>query len=216
MNNPSQNIIIYNTADGKTSVSLLAKNGTVWMNQMQISELFATSIPNISMHITNIFKENELDKNSVVKDYLTTVSDGKNYNVSHYSLEMILAIIEKNNTNKYFNYNFDTIKLNLKRNPMIKRTLALFFLLLLLPVSVWGNEFEEGVVEYKKGQYHIALNLFNLSCKEGNKQGCYNLAVMYKHGQGIRPSRQKAKELFSMACQDNLKECHFNSLNNES
>ena len=92
MNNPSQNIIIYNTVDGKTSVSLLAKSGTVWMNQMQIAELFATSIPNISMHITNIFKENELDKNSVVKDYLTTANDGKNYNVAHYSLEMILAI----------------------------------------------------------------------------------------------------------------------------
>ena len=92
MNNPPQNIIIYNTVDGKTSVSLLAKNGTVWMNQMQIAEPFATSIPNISMHITNIFKENELDKNSVVKDYLTTAGDGKNYNVTHYSLEMILAI----------------------------------------------------------------------------------------------------------------------------
>ncbi|PRM90088.1 hydroxyacid dehydrogenase [Aliarcobacter cryaerophilus] len=92
MNNPSQNIIIYNTVDGKTSVSLLAKSGTVWMNQMQIAELFNTSIPNISMHITNIFEENELDKNSVVKDYLTTASDSKNYNVTHYSLEMILAI----------------------------------------------------------------------------------------------------------------------------
>ena len=92
MNNPPQNIIIYNTVDGKTSVSLLAKSGTVWMNQMQIAELFATSIPNISMHITNIFKENELDKNSVIKDYLTTANDDKNYNVSHYSLEMILAI----------------------------------------------------------------------------------------------------------------------------
>ena len=92
MNNLSQNIIIYNTIDGKTSVSLLAKNGTVWMNQMQIAELFATSIPNISMHITNIFKENALDKNSVVKDYLITANDDKNYNVTHYSLEMILAI----------------------------------------------------------------------------------------------------------------------------
>lgn len=92
MNSPSQNIIIYNTIDGKTSVSLLAKNGTVWMNQMQISELFATSKQNISLHIQNILEENELDQNSVVKEYLTTASDGKNYNVSHYSLEMILAI----------------------------------------------------------------------------------------------------------------------------
>ena len=92
MNNLSQNIIIYNTVDGKTSVSLLAKSGTVWMNQMQIAELFTSSKQNISLHIQNILKENELDQNSVVKEYLTTAGDGKNYNVTHYSLEMILAI----------------------------------------------------------------------------------------------------------------------------
>jgi len=86
------NIIIYNTADGKASVSLLTKDGTAWLNQGQLAELFATSIPNISMHISNIFEEGELDKNSVVKDYLTTASDGKNYSVSHYALAMILAI----------------------------------------------------------------------------------------------------------------------------
>lgn len=85
-------IIIYNTADGKASVSLLAKDGTAWMSQAQIAELFATSIPNISMHISNIFEEGELVQNSVVKDYLTTAADGKNYSVAHYSLEMILAI----------------------------------------------------------------------------------------------------------------------------
>lgn len=86
------NIIIYNTADGKASVSLLTKDGTAWLSQSQLAELFATSIPNISMHISNIFEEGELDKNSVVKDYLTTASDGKNYSVSHYALAMILAI----------------------------------------------------------------------------------------------------------------------------
>lgn len=86
------NIIIYNTADGKASVSLLTKDGTAWMNQSQIAELFATSKPNISMHISNILEEGELDENSVVKNYLTTAADGKNYSVSHYSLEMILAI----------------------------------------------------------------------------------------------------------------------------
>lgn len=86
------NIIIYNTTDGKASVSLLTKDGTAWLSQSQLAELFATSIPNISMHISNIFEEGELDKNSVVKDYLTTASDGKNYSVSHYALAMILAI----------------------------------------------------------------------------------------------------------------------------
>lgn len=86
------NIIIYNTADGKASVSLLTKDGTAWLNQNQLAELFATSKQNISLHINNIFEEEELDANSVVKDYLTTAADGKNYSVSHYSLEMILAI----------------------------------------------------------------------------------------------------------------------------
>ena len=87
-----QNIIIYNTNDGKASVALYARDGMVWMNQNQIAELFATSKPNISMHITNILKEKELEVNSVVKDYLTTASDNKQYNVTFYSLEMILAI----------------------------------------------------------------------------------------------------------------------------
>lgn len=87
-----QNIIIYNTADGKASVSLYAKDGNVWMNQNQLAELFDTSVPNISMHIKSILKNKELDSNSVVKDYLTTASDGKQYEVTFYSLAMILAI----------------------------------------------------------------------------------------------------------------------------
>jgi hypothetical protein len=85
-------IIIYNTQDGQSSVSLHAKDGSVWMSQNQLAELFATSKPNISMHISNILKEKELDENSVVKDYLTTAADGKKYSVTFYSLDMILAI----------------------------------------------------------------------------------------------------------------------------
>ena len=85
-------IIIYNTDDGKASVSLMAKDGTVWMNQNQLAELFATSKQNISLHIRNILKEGELEQNSVVKEYLTTATDGKKYKVTFYSLDMILAI----------------------------------------------------------------------------------------------------------------------------
>jgi hypothetical protein len=87
-----QNIIIYNSSDGKASVALYAKDGTVWMNQKQIAELFSTSVPNISMHIANILEEKELDVNSVIKDYLTTAEDGKEYQVTYYCLDMILAI----------------------------------------------------------------------------------------------------------------------------
>ncbi|EMS81053.1 hypothetical protein [Desulfotignum phosphitoxidans] len=69
-----QDIIIYNTVDGKAAVSLYAKDSMVWMNQSQLAELFDTSMPNISIHISNILKEKELDENSVVKNYLTTAA----------------------------------------------------------------------------------------------------------------------------------------------
>lgn len=72
-------LIIYNTPDGRTKVSLMAKDGKVWMNQQGIAELFGTSKPNISMHMSNVFKDRELEPDQVVKQYLTTASDGKNY-----------------------------------------------------------------------------------------------------------------------------------------
>jgi len=87
-----QNLIIYHTADGKAAVSLHARDGNVWMNQSQLAELFATSKQNISLHIANILKENELSADSVIKDYLTTAADGKQYSVTFYALDMILAI----------------------------------------------------------------------------------------------------------------------------
>jgi hypothetical protein len=87
-----QHLIIYNTKDGKAAVSLYARDGNVWMNQAQLGELFATSVPNISTHISNILKEKELGRDSVVKDYLTTAADGKDYKVTFYALDMILAI----------------------------------------------------------------------------------------------------------------------------
>ena len=59
-------LIIYNTPDGRSKVALMARDGMVWLNQQSIAELFGTSIPNISIHISNIFKENELDKDSVI------------------------------------------------------------------------------------------------------------------------------------------------------
>ena len=74
-----QEIIIYNTEDGKASVALFAKEGDVWMNQIQLAELFDTAEQNISLHIINILKEKELEAISVVKDYLTTAVDGKKY-----------------------------------------------------------------------------------------------------------------------------------------
>ena len=90
--NTQQKIIIYKTDGGKVKISLFAKDGSVWLNQNQLADLFDTSVPNISMHISNILKDNELSPNSVIKNYLTTACDGKNYEVTFYSLDMILAI----------------------------------------------------------------------------------------------------------------------------
>ena len=87
-----QELILYNSEDGKSRVTLLARDGSVWLNQSQLAELFATSKQNISVHIGNILKEKELDDNSVVNYYLTTAADGKPYQVKFYSLEMILAV----------------------------------------------------------------------------------------------------------------------------
>jgi hypothetical protein len=85
----ADDLILYTSEDGKSRVSLYARDGSVWLNQQQMAELFATSKPNISMHISNILKDKELDSNSVVKDYLTTALDGKSYMVKYYSLEMM-------------------------------------------------------------------------------------------------------------------------------
>lgn len=86
------NIIIYQTQDGKTKIDVKIDNDTVWLNQSQIAELLQTTKQNVSSHIQNIFKEQELVENSVVKDFLTTATDGKDYNVKHYSLDVIISV----------------------------------------------------------------------------------------------------------------------------
>jgi len=88
----SGEVILYRTNDGKALVQLRAMDGSVWLSQMEIAELFATTKQNISLHIQNILKEGELTPNSVVKDSLTTAADGKNYRTLLYRLEMILAV----------------------------------------------------------------------------------------------------------------------------
>ena len=87
-----QNLIIYNTLDGKVSVTMMARDGNVWMNQKQMAELFATSKQNVGQHIANILKENELSLDSVVKNFFITAADGKLYDVTFYSLDMVLAV----------------------------------------------------------------------------------------------------------------------------
>ncbi len=88
----SENLILYTSNDGRSTVSLFERDGSVWLEQSQMAELFATSKQNVSLHIKNILKDKELDADSVVKDYLITAADGKKYSVKFYSLEMIMAV----------------------------------------------------------------------------------------------------------------------------
>ena len=85
-------LILYQTEDGLTRVQLRVVDGSVWLSQLEIAELFATSKQNVSLHVANVLKEGELTADSVVKDSLTTAADGKNYRTKLYRLEMILAV----------------------------------------------------------------------------------------------------------------------------
>lgn len=86
------NIIIYQTDDGMTHIDVKFEDETVWLTQAQLCELYQTSKSNISEHIKHIFEEGELEENSVVRKFRTTASDGKNYNVTHYNLDMIISL----------------------------------------------------------------------------------------------------------------------------
>lgn len=85
-------LIFYRTEDGKAEIHLRAEEGTVWLTQGEIAELFATTKQNVSLHARNILEEKELAENSVVKESLTTASDSKRYRTKLYNLDMILAI----------------------------------------------------------------------------------------------------------------------------
>ena len=85
-------IIIYKTEDGVTKIDVRLENETVWLSQMQMAELFQTTKQNISLHINNIFREGELEESQVVKDFLTTASDGKNYHTKFYNLDVIISV----------------------------------------------------------------------------------------------------------------------------
>lgn len=88
----SDELILYNTEDGVTVIQLRARDGSAWLSQAQIADLFEATKQNISLHIRNILDEGELEEEAVVKEYLTTAADGKAYRTLHYALPMILAI----------------------------------------------------------------------------------------------------------------------------
>lgn len=85
-------IVLFETEDKAVTLSVPIEHETVWLNQAQMTELFATTKQNVSLHINNCFKEGELDSDSVVKDFLTTAADGKNYKTKYYNLDVIISV----------------------------------------------------------------------------------------------------------------------------
>ncbi|HNW81622.1 MAG TPA: virulence protein RhuM/Fic/DOC family protein [bacterium] len=86
------NIILYTTEDGNTAVDVMLENDTVWLTQKQMSELFDKNRKTITEHINNVFKEGELDKNSVCRKFQHTAEDYKKYNTQFYNLDVIISV----------------------------------------------------------------------------------------------------------------------------
>ena len=85
-------LILYQTKDGLSEVSLRASDGTVWLTQDDLAELFDKGRSTIAEHIRNIFDDQELSKDSVCRNFRRTAADGKVYSTIHYNLDMILAV----------------------------------------------------------------------------------------------------------------------------
>jgi len=85
-------ILIYQTENGRTKIDVRLEGETLWLTQAGMAELYQTTKQNVSLHIQNIYEEGELNEDSVVKEYLTTAADGKNYRTKHYNLDMIISV----------------------------------------------------------------------------------------------------------------------------
>lgn len=85
-------IQLYTSEDGSVELEVNVENGTVWLTQAQMAELFGTTKQNVSLHTRNCFKEGELEQDSVVKESLTTASDGKRYKTRYYNLDVIISV----------------------------------------------------------------------------------------------------------------------------
>ena len=91
-NSVIENRFLIYELDDDIKVEVILEEENVWLTQEQISKLYNKAKSTINEHIKNIFDENELNRNAVVRNFRTTAKDGKSYNVNYYNLEMIIAI----------------------------------------------------------------------------------------------------------------------------
>lgn len=87
-----RDLLLYNTADKKVNVSVYFQNGTFWLTQKAMAELFGVNVPAVNKHLKNIFETGELNADSVISKMETTAADGKRYTTNFYRLEAILAV----------------------------------------------------------------------------------------------------------------------------
>lgn len=90
--NSTAEFLIFTQQAGESGIEVRYENGSIWLTQKLIAELFEVSIPTINEHLKNIFESQELDQNSVIRKFLTTASDGKNYNTQFYNLDAIISV----------------------------------------------------------------------------------------------------------------------------
>ena len=88
----NSDFILYTSQDGEVRVDVFVNDETVWLTQKAMQELFDRSKSTVSEHISNVFKEGELDENQVVRKFRTTADDGKDYEVSYYNLDVIISV----------------------------------------------------------------------------------------------------------------------------
>ena len=96
----SGEILLYDNGESKEFISVVFQDETFWLTQKAMTELFDTSKQNISLHLKNCFEEDELDEKAVVKEFLTTAADGKNYRTKFYNLDAIIAVGYRVNSKK--------------------------------------------------------------------------------------------------------------------
>ena len=89
---PDNQVAFYQAPDGSVNIEVLYAEENIWLPQKRMAELFDTTVPNVNMHLKNLFERKEIEENSVIKDFLITASDGKKYKTKFYSLEAIIAV----------------------------------------------------------------------------------------------------------------------------
>ena len=88
-------IIIYTTEAGETKLEVRLENETVWLTQKLMAELFQTTVPNINIHLKNIFEEKELDPKAIIKNFLIVRLEGNrevSRTIEYYNLDAIISV----------------------------------------------------------------------------------------------------------------------------